>query len=153
VVDFLHYAEQGYYEGTIFHRVIPGFMIQGGGFTEDMQKKQTGAPIENESANGLSNLAGTLSMARTNDPHSATTQFFINSVDNPRLDASGGQHGYAVFGRVVKGMDVVADIGDTPTVVRPPHRNVPQTAVIILAVKPIGTPATDAPSQQGTGGQ
>jgi len=147
VANFLHYAQQGYYEGTIFHRVIPGFMIQGGGFTQDMQKKPTDAPIENESGNGLSNNAGTLSMARTNDPNSATTQFFINSVDNPRLDARGNQPGYAVFGRVVKGMDVVNEISNTPTTVRPPHRDVPQTPIIILAVKPIDAAATEVPPQ------
>ncbi len=146
VANFLQYADAGYYNGTIFHRVIPGFMIQGGGFTEDMQKKQTRAPIENESGNGLSNLAGTLSMARTNDPHSATSQFFINSVDNTRLDARGSQQGYAVFGRVVKGMDVVNAIGSTPTTIRPPHRDVPQTPITILRITPVET--APAPAQQ-----
>jgi cyclophilin family peptidyl-prolyl cis-trans isomerase len=148
VANFLNYVEQGYYDGTIFHRVIPGFMIQGGGFTEDMQKKDTQAPIENESGNGLSNLAGTLSMARTSDPHSATAQFFINSVDNPRLDAQGSQYGYAVFGRVVKGMDVVEDISRVPTTVRPPHRDVPESPVIILHLSRIDTAGAGAQAQQ-----
>ncbi|ANG63722.1 peptidylprolyl isomerase [Marinobacterium aestuarii] len=154
VANFLQYVEEGFYNGSIFHRVIPGFMIQGGGFTEDMQKKQTRAPIENESNNGLSNLAGTLAMARTNDPHSATAQFFINSVDNPRLDARGSQHGYAVFGRIVKGMDVVSDISDTPTTVRASHRDVPTTPIVILGIKPLPTETeTETPRQQDTGAQ
>jgi cyclophilin family peptidyl-prolyl cis-trans isomerase len=152
VANFLQYVDEGYYNGSIFHRVIPGFMIQGGGFTEDMQKKQTRPPIENESGNGLSNLAGTLAMARTNDPHSATAQFFINSVDNPRLDAQGSQHGYAVFGRVVKGMDVVNDISSTPTTVRAPHRDVPSTPVFILDIKLLPT-ETETPLQQDAGAQ
>ncbi len=146
VANFLQYVEQGYYEGTIFHRVIPGFMIQGGGFTQDMAKKDTLAPIENESGNGLSNKAGTLSMARTADPHSATAQFFINSVDNPRLDAQGEQPGYAVFGRVVKGMDVVEQIGTVSTTVRPPHRDVPESPITILSISRIDTsPASVEP--------
>ncbi|WP_255854514.1 peptidylprolyl isomerase [Marinobacterium rhizophilum] len=152
VANFLQYVDEGYYDGTIFHRVIPGFMIQGGGFTQDMQKKDTRAPIENESGNGLSNLAGTLSMARTSAPHSATAQFFINSVDNPRLDARGSQHGYAVFGRVSKGMDVVSTISSTPTTVRPPHRDVPQTPIVILGIQPVTAPM-QAPQQQDTGAQ
>ncbi len=154
VANFLQYVDEGYYNGSIFHRVIPGFMIQGGGFTENMQKKQTRDPVENESSNGLSNLAGTLAMARTSDPHSATAQFFINSVDNPRLDARGSQHGYTVFGRVVKGMDVVSHISDTPTSARAPHRDVPTTPIIILDVKPLPSEAdTETPRQQDAGAQ
>nr|WP_067285828.1 peptidylprolyl isomerase [Marinobacterium profundum] len=154
VANFLQYVNEGFYNGSIFHRVIPGFMIQGGGFTQDMQKKQTHAPVENESNNGLSNLAGTLAMARTNDPHSATAQFFINSVDNPRLDARGSQHGYTVFARIVKGMDVVSDISDTPTTVRAPHRDVPTTPIIILDIKPLPVKKeaeTERPRQQDAG--
>ena len=110
VANFLQYAERGWYDGTIFHRVIDGFMIQGGGFTADMQKKITRPEIENESKNGLSNKRGTISMARTGDPHSATAQFFINLLDNKGLDAEGDSWGYAVFGKVVEGMEVVDSI-------------------------------------------
>lgn len=115
VENFLRYARSGFYEGTVFHRVIAGFMIQGGGFTADLNKKPVGAPIENESKNGLSNTRGTIAMARTMAPHSATAQFYINLVDNANLDASGGQWGYAVFGRVIEGMNVVDAIAGVPT--------------------------------------
>lgn len=115
VENFLAYARDGFYEGTIFHRVISDFMVQGGGFTEDMKKKPVGAPIENESKNGLSNARGTIAMARTGDPHSATAQFYINHVDNESLDARGSNWGYAVFGRVIAGMDVVDAIAAAPT--------------------------------------
>ena len=108
VDNFVQYVEAGFFDGTIFHRVIPGFMIQGGGLTPDMKKKETRAPIKLEAGNGLSNKRGTIAMARTGDPNSATAQFFINVVDNPRLDSAGG--GYAVFGKVTKGMDVVDKI-------------------------------------------
>ena len=107
VANFLQYVESGWYDGTVFHRVMDGFMIQGGGFDTKMQKKITRPEIENESKNGLSNKRGTISMARTGDPHSATAQFFINLVDNEGLDADRGSWGYAVFGKVVEGMDVV----------------------------------------------
>lgn len=107
VANFLRYVDSGFYDGTIFHRVIAGFVIQGGGFGPDMVRKQTSAPIPNESANGLRNGRGTLSMARLSDPDSATSQFFINLKDNAPLDAAAGRPGYAVFARVVKGMDVV----------------------------------------------
>jgi cyclophilin family peptidyl-prolyl cis-trans isomerase len=110
VANFLAYAESGFYNGTVFHRVIRGFMIQGGGMTADLQRKQTRAPIRNEATNGLSNDRGTLAMARTNVVDSATAQFFINTVDNVGLNNRGtdpGSYGYAVFGRVIDGMDVV----------------------------------------------
>lgn len=116
--NFLTYAEQGFYDNTIFHRVIASFVIQGGGFTADMQRKQTNPPIKNEADNGLKNTRGTLSMARTSDPSSATSQFFINVKDNPNLDHRGKNQagwGYAVFGRVVDGMDVVDTIRVVPT--------------------------------------
>ncbi|MDB6137009.1 MAG: Peptidylprolyl isomerase, partial [Verrucomicrobiaceae bacterium] len=114
--NFVAYAKKNHYDGTIFHRVIPGFMIQGGGFTADMAQKPTEAPIKNEASNGLKNDRGTISMARTGDPNSATCQFFINVVDNKGLDAPNPDgHGYAVFGKVVKGMDVVDAIVGAPT--------------------------------------
>lgn len=143
VANFLRYVDQGFYNGTIFHRVIPGFMIQGGGFTEVLARKDTQAPVENESGNGQSNLRGTISMARTQDPDSATSQFFINSVDNARLDAQGAQPGYTVFGRVTQGMDVVNAISATPTKIVGPHRNVPETPVVITEVRRL---AADTPA-------
>lgn len=118
VANFLAYVDAGFYDGTIFHRVIPDFMIQGGGFTADLEKKATRAPIPNEADNGLKNERGTLAMARTNDPHSATSQFFINHKDNAFLDHSDKNPrgwGYAVFGRVTDGMSVVDAIATTPT--------------------------------------
>lgn len=118
VANFLAYVDAGFYDGTIFHRVIPDFMIQGGGFTADLEKKETRAPIPNEADNGLKNERGTLAMARTNDPQSATAQFFINHKDNAFLDHSGKTPrgwGYAVFGRVTDGMSVVDAIATTPT--------------------------------------
>lgn len=118
VANFLGYVNSKYYDGTIFHRVIPGFMAQGGGFYKNLNKKDTGAPIRNEADNGLKNLRGTIAMARTNDPHSATAQFYINLVDNGFLDhkdKSMQGWGYTVFGKVVEGMDVVYEIGDSPT--------------------------------------
>ncbi len=127
--NFVAYVKAGHYDGTIFHRVIEGFMIQGGGFTKDMVQKPTRAPIPLEAGNGLSNQRGTLAMARTADPNSATAQFFINVVDNPRLDSHGG--GYAVFGRVVAGMDVVDKIRGVATGTRGMHQNVPLDPVTI----------------------
>lgn len=115
VENFLSYVDKGYYNGTIFHRVISNFMIQGGGFIPDGTQKQTNAPIELESRNGLKNLVGTLAMARTNDPNSATSQFFINVVDNSSLNYNQGNPGYAVFGKVTAGMDVVNQIRQVPT--------------------------------------
>ena len=113
--NFLQYVRDGFYDGTIFHRVIPGFVIQGGGFTEDYQQKKTRDPIVNEADNGLKNDRGTLSMARTSDPNSATSQFFVNLTDNAPLNPSRGNAGYAVFGKVTDGMDVVDKIAATPT--------------------------------------
>jgi len=134
VQNFLRYVREGHYNGTVFHRVIPGFMIQGGGFTADMQQKPTRPPIALESRNGLSNLRGTVAMARTNVPDSATAQFFINTVDNPWLDQprSPDGHGYAVFGRVVTGLDVLDRIRAVPTGRQGPHSNVPLQPVTIL---------------------
>lgn len=138
VENFLRYARSGFYDGTVFHRVIPGFMIQGGGFTADLNKKPVGAPVENESKDGLSNTRGTIALARTMAPHSATAQFYINVVDNPNLDARGGQWGYAVFGRVLEGMNVVDAIAAVPTDFAraggQTMRDVPTEAVTILKV-------------------
>lgn len=130
--NFLAYVEDGFYDGTVFHRVIPRFVVQGGGFDQNLQRKQTREPIENEADNGLKNKRGTLSMARTSDPDSATSQFFINLSDNQPLDYSRGNAGYAVFARVVEGMDVVYEIADIPTGPAGPfQQDVPQQPVVI----------------------
>ena len=133
VANFLEYVKAGHYGGTIFHRVIDGFMIQGGGMTPDMKEKATRAPIPLESRNGLSNTRGTVAMARTSVPDSATAQFFINVKDNAFLDAarSPDGNGYAVFGKVIEGMDVVDKIRKVPTTTKPPHGDVPVQAVVI----------------------
>lgn len=133
VDNFLQYVKDGHYDGTIFHRVIGSFMIQGGGFKPDMSQKPTRTPIPLESRNGLSNARGTIAMARTGDPNSATSQFFINVVDNAMLDQPNARdgNGYAVFGKVVDGMDVVDKIKDVPTTSAGMHQNVPATPVII----------------------
>ena len=140
VANFLAYAGEGFYDGTIFHRVISNFMIQGGGFTEDMKQKPTQAPVQNEADNGLSNDTGTIAMARTSDPHSATAQFFINVKDNRFLNFSGKNAqgwGYAVFGRVTQGMDVVNAIKGVPTASRGSFDDVPVESVVIEKVSVI----------------
>lgn len=129
--NFLHLVKTDFYDGLIFHRVIPGFMIQGGGFDKDMNQLETGRPIKNESSNGLKNLKGTLAMARTSDPDSATAQFFINTVDNPFLDYQEGRPGYSVFGVVTKGMEVVLDIEQSETSNQGPHSDVPIEKTVI----------------------
>lgn len=134
VSNFLAYVDAGFFDGTIFHRVIPGFMAQGGGFTEKMQQKATRAPIQNEAANGLKNDRGTLAMARTSDINSATAQFFINVKNNDFLN-HGRDFGYAVFGRVTTGMDVVDKIVSVPTTTVGGFENVPSTPVIIKSAK------------------
>ena len=133
VDNFIAYVRSGHFDGTIFHRVIPGFMIQGGGFTPDMTQKPTRPPIPLESRNGVSNARGTLAMARTVLPNSATAQFFINARDNDFLDAAKSRdgNGYAVFGKVAAGMDVLDKIQNVPTGTKGPHQNVPNTPVII----------------------
>jgi len=142
VENFLAYVDDGYYDGTIFHRVIEGFMVQGGGFTQDMKKKATRDPIENEADNGLKNERGTIAMARTSAPHSATAQFFINHKDNAFLDHKSKDRrgwGYAVFGKVTDGMDVVDTIATIPTGAKGPFpKDVPQTTVVIEKVSRIG---------------
>ncbi len=147
VANFLQYVKEGHYNGTIFHRVISGFMIQGGGFDADMQQKPTREPIENEAKNGLKNEIGTLAMARTQAPHSASSQFFINIANNGFLDYPGRDGwGYAVFGKVVSGMDVVDKIAAVPTRNAGSHQNVPAEPVVIRAanimkVAPAPSPA------------
>jgi len=134
VKNFLGYVRSGFYDGTIFHRVIPTFMIQGGGFTPDMKEKKTGPPIKNEAANRLRNSRGTIAMARTNDPHSATAQFFINLKDNGFLNHTGKNPqgwGYTVFGRVIEGMDTVDRIAGVKTAPGRISEAVPQEAVVI----------------------
>jgi peptidyl-prolyl cis-trans isomerase A (cyclophilin A)/peptidyl-prolyl cis-trans isomerase B (cyclophilin B) len=139
VENFLRYVNDGFYRGTIFHRVIPGFVVQGGGFTKDYQQKPTREPVKNEAANGLKNVTATLAMARTNDPHSATAQFFINLKDNDFLDhraPNPREYGYTVFGRVVKGLDVVQKIAAIPTGGGGPFpAEVPQQTVIVEETK------------------
>ncbi|MCC4831571.1 peptidylprolyl isomerase [Shewanella sp. 10N.286.51.B7] len=134
VENFIKYVKDGFYDGTVFHRVIDGFMVQGGGFTEDMVQKTPNAAVKNEANNGLSNKVGTLAMARTSDPHSATAQFFINVSDNTFLDhkAETGQGwGYCVFAEVVEGMDIVEKIKAVSTGNRGMHQDVPLEAVVI----------------------
>jgi len=137
VNNFVEYARSGFYDGTLFHRVIPGFMIQGGGFTPGMSQKETNATIKNEANNGLKNDTGTIAMARTNDPHSATAQFFINLKDNAFLNHTSPTPrgwGYTVFGKVIDGMDVVHEIEKVATGNRAGHQDVPQTDVVISKV-------------------
>lgn len=147
VKNFLQYVQDGFYNGTIFHRVIADFMIQGGGFTADMQQKKTRDPIKHEGGNGLKNQVGYIAMARTADPHSATSQFFINVVDNQMLDFRGPgpqEIGYTVFGRVVKGLDVVNKIRNVPTGARAGHRDVPLQTVTIERVSVVQSAAKPA---------
>ncbi|MEE4110380.1 MAG: peptidylprolyl isomerase [Halieaceae bacterium] len=153
VANFLEYAREGFYDGTIFHRVIDNFMIQGGGFDADMRQKSTRDAIENEADNGLTNDYGTVAMARTMDPHSATAQFFINVKDNDFLNHSGKTMqgwGYCVFGRVVKGEEVLEKIRKVPTTSRSGHQDVPVEAVIIESVV---VDAADAPEARTGSGE
>lgn len=141
--NFVQYARDGFYEGTLFHRVIPGFMIQGGGLEPDMRTKPTRAPVRNEADNGLRNQTGSIAMARTQDPHSATAQFFINVADNTFLNHTAPTQsgwGYCVFGRVVDGMDVVRDIESVATGSRAGHQDVPAEDVLIERVEVEGEP-------------
>lgn len=145
VDNFLSLVNSGFYEGTIFHRVIKGFMIQGGGLTEDMKQKAANTPIQNEADNSLKNLRGTIAMARTQDPHSATSQFFINTVDNAFLDFSSktlSGWGYCVFGRVVEGMDAVDAIESFPTTTSGMYSDVPVSPIVIKKASVETTPGT-----------
>jgi cyclophilin family peptidyl-prolyl cis-trans isomerase len=134
VENFLGYVDSGYYNGTIFHRVISNFMIQGGGFLPDMSQKETGEPIVNESKNRVHNVRGTIAMARTNDPDSATSQFFINQRSNLQLDWAPGREGYTVFGEVIEGMEIVDFIASAPTGKAGPYGDVPLEPIMILEI-------------------
>ena len=133
--NFLKYVDEGFFDGTVFHRIVPGFVIQGGGFTEDMSQKKNHPPIKNEADNGVKNTRGTLSMARTNDINSATSQFFVNLKDNDFLDNSRGNFGYAVFGKVTEGMDVIDKIAAVKTGRRKGFEDVPLDAVVMTSVR------------------
>lgn len=161
VENFLHYVDSGFYNGVIFHRIVPGFVVQGGGFDQEYQQKNTQAPIANESQNGLQNLRGTLSMARTGDPNSATSQFFINLRDNSQLDGRPSQPGYAVFGQLVEGLEVIetmaeqpqgdhsgvfANAPNTPIVIERAYRYHPDSQSKDEASEPSSTPDADAPT-------
>lgn len=135
VENFLRYVDEGHFDGTVFHRVIPGFVIQGGGLTPDLEPKATRKPIRNEADNGLKNERGTLSMARTSDPHSATSQFFVNLSDNEFLDRKPGQDGYAVFGRIIDGLPVIDAIAAVKTGRRKGHDDVPVEDVTVVAAR------------------
>jgi cyclophilin family peptidyl-prolyl cis-trans isomerase len=135
VANFLQYVDDEYFDGTIFHRIVPGFVIQGGGLTADFSQKKTRAPVKNEAANGLLNERGTLSMARTDAPHSATSQFFVNLKDNEFLDYRPGQHGYAVFGRVVDGMEVIDKIAAVRTGRRSGYTDAPMEDVKVTTAR------------------
>jgi cyclophilin family peptidyl-prolyl cis-trans isomerase len=138
VANFLKYVDDEFFDGTVFHRVIPGFMIQGGGLEPGLQQKQTRPPVRNEAHNGLENLRGTLAMARTNDIHSATAQFFVNLADNEFLDHKPGNYGYAVFGRVTEGMDVIDSIGAVTTGRVKGFQDCPVEDVLIRSVRRSG---------------
>ncbi len=133
--NFLKYVDEGFFDGTVFHRIVPGFVIQGGGFTEDMSQKKNHPPIKNEADNGVKNTRGTLSMARTNDINSATSQFFVNLKDNDFLDNSRGNFGYAVFGKVAEGMDVIDKIAAVKTGRRKGFEDVPLDPVVMTSVR------------------
>jgi cyclophilin family peptidyl-prolyl cis-trans isomerase len=143
--NFLRYVQEGFYDGTIFHRVIPTFMVQGGGFTPDMKEKPTGEMIRNEARNLLRNSRGAVTMARTENPNSATSQFFINLKSNHNLDFGIMGAGYAVFGQVIEGIEIVDKIAGVSTGSRGPHENVPHTPVVIKAARVIASPAPAAP--------
>jgi len=135
VENFLQYVDDGFFDGTIFHRIVPGFVIQGGGLTADFSQKDTRDPIKNEADNGVRNQRGTLSMARTNDINSATSQFFVNLTDNDFLDHRPGNYGYAVFGRVTQGMDVVDKIAKVKTGRRKMYTDAPMEDVLIKSAR------------------
>ncbi len=142
VENFLRYVDDGHFDGTIFHRIVPGFVIQGGGLTADFVNKKTRAPISNEARNGLKNVRGSLSMARTSDIHSATSQFFVNLSDNAFLDHGPRDYGYAVFGRVTEGMEVIDKIARVRTGRRKGYEDAPLEDVVIVSVRRTTPPAT-----------
>ena len=135
VANFLRYVDEGFFDGTIFHRIVPGFVIQGGGLTSDFSQKKTHPPVRNEAGNGVRNQRGTLSMARTDEIHSATSQFFVNLADNDFLDQRPGQYGYAVFGHVTEGMDVIDKIAALPTGRRRGYSDAPTQDVLINSAR------------------
>ena len=141
VANFLKYIDEGFFDGTTFHRIVPGFVIQGGGFTEDMSQKRTKEAIKNEADNGLKNKRGTLSMARTSEVDSATSQFFVNLSDNEFLDHSARDFGYAVFGRVTQGMDVVDKIAAVKTGRRQGYQDAPLEEVVVVSARRSGSEA------------
>ena len=141
--NFLQYVDEGFYNNTVFHRVIANFMVQGGGFDPGMQEKATRAPIKNESSNGLKNIRGSIAMARTQNPDSASAQFFINLVDNAYLDGSPVKPGYAVFGKVTQGMDIIDKIGSAETASRGMHQDVPVQDILIITASRIETGTAD----------
>jgi cyclophilin family peptidyl-prolyl cis-trans isomerase len=141
VENFLRYVDESFFDGTVFHRIVKGFVIQGGGLTADLRQKRTHEPVQNEAANGLKNLRGTLSMARTEDIHSATSQFFVNLSDNDFLDHRPGRYGYAVFGRVMSGMDVIDRIASLSTGRRKGHDDVPLEDVVITSARRVSEKA------------
>ncbi len=145
VENFLRYVDESFFDGTVFHRIVPGFVIQGGGLTADLRPKRTHEPVHNEADNGLKNLRGTLSMARTNDIHSATSQFFVNLADNDFLDHRPGNYGYAVFGRVTSGMDVIDRIAALRTGRRKGYDDAPLEDVVINSARRV-VPGADKPS-------
>ncbi|MGH8205222.1 MAG: peptidylprolyl isomerase [Steroidobacteraceae bacterium] len=150
VANFLRYVDEGFFDGTIFHRIVPGFVIQGGGLTADFKQKDTHPPVRNEAGNGVRNQRGTLSMARTEEIHSATSQFFVNLADNDFLDQRPGQYGYAVFGRVSEGMDAIERIAGVSTGRRKGYTDAPLEDVLINSARrmqPAGkTPPTQSKS-------
>ena len=148
VENFVDYTNKGFYDGTIFHRVIPGFMAQGGGFEANMSQKPTSAPIKNESNNGLKNKRGTIAMARTSAPNSATSQFYINLVDNDFLNGTNSKPGYTVFGQVINGMDIVDKMTKIPTGRSGPHGDVPKETITIKSVTLKPAAKTDSPASQ-----
>jgi len=133
--NFLAYVDKKFYDGTIFHRIIPGFMVQGGGFSPGLTEKTTNPPIKNEATNGLKNLRGTISMARTNDPDSATSQFFLNLVDNAALDPGMNGAGYAVFGKITKGLDVIDQMAQVQTTTKGPYADCPVKDVVLISAR------------------
>jgi peptidyl-prolyl cis-trans isomerase A (cyclophilin A) len=139
VENFLRYVDEGHYDGTVFHRIVPGFVIQGGGLSGDFSNRKTRAPVRNEAHNGLKNLRGTLSMARTSDIHSATSQFFVNLADNAFLDHGPRDYGYAVFARVSDGMDVIDRIAGVRTGTRKGYQDAPLEDVVIMSARRVAT--------------
>jgi peptidyl-prolyl cis-trans isomerase A (cyclophilin A) len=144
VENFLRYVDEGFFDGTIFHRIVPGFVIQGGGLNAEFTQKKTRTPVKNEAANGVRNERGTLSMARTDEIHSATSQFFVNLADNAFLDHRPGQYGYAVFGRIAEGMEVIDRIAAVGTGRRKGYTDAPLEDVVITSARRV-EPATDGP--------